>query len=303
MIASALMAVTAIYGWHRPWPSDFAQVWFAARAWAHGQDPYAVVGPGRAFPWGFPLLYPMPAVLVALPLAMFPLPVADILMVGIGAFALAWVLMRDRLDDPRLLVFLSGAGALALQTSQWAPLLCAAALLPGWGFLLAAKPTLGLALLAAWPSWRTLAGMAVFSMISLIAWPAWPWEWLAGLPTATHMIAPAMRPGGFLVLLALYRWREPTARLLVAWACLPQTPVFYEVVPLFLIPRTWTEATILTGLTWVVGLAHRALAPYPTYEAMMGMRGDLMLWGLYLPCVALVLGHASGSSASPDPPR
>lgn len=67
------------------------------------------------------------------------------------------------------------------------------------------------------------------------------------------------------MLIALLRWREPMARLAVAWACMPQTPIPYEAVPLFLIPRTWTESSVLAGLTMLVRELHRLGGPYENY--------------------------------------
>jgi hypothetical protein len=289
----AMAAVTIIYQRTRFQPSDFAQLWFASRAWLHGIDPYSVVGPGRSFDWPFPLFYPMTAVLAAVPLTGFPLAIADPIVVGLGAALFAWVVMRERLDDPRLLMFVSGAGALAVQTSQWSPMLCAAALMPTLGFLLACKPTLGLALLSAYPSRRAVIGIVLFGLVSLIAWPSWPREWLAALPAGTHLVAPILRPGGFLILLALFRWRLPEARLLVAWACMPQTPQFYEAVPLFLIPRTWPEGLTLTGLLYVAGFGYRLGGPYVNYDAYMNAGGMWMLWFLFIPCTVFVLRRAS----------
>jgi hypothetical protein len=276
--------LTFAYGAVRQQPSDFAQLWYAARAWLQGIDPYSAVGPERAFNWPFPLLYPMPAVLAALPFVVFPLRIADALFVGLGMGLFGWVIMRDRLNDPRLLVVVSGAGALAMQTSQWSPLLCAAAFLPWASFLLACKPTLGLALLAAWPSWRTALGISLFAVVSWLAWPSWPLSWIQALPFATHMTAPILRTGGFLILIALRRWREPRARLLVAWASLPQTPELYEAVPLFLVAKTWVEAGVLAMLTIVVGALHHNIGgPYASYEAYMNVGGFWMLWLLYVP--------------------
>src|SRR5689334_6881561 len=62
--------------------SDFAQLWYAARAWRYGMNPYDVVGPGRAFPWPFPLLYPLPAVIVAVPFSFLPVRLAEALFLG-----------------------------------------------------------------------------------------------------------------------------------------------------------------------------------------------------------------------------
>lgn len=292
LIGSSLACVSAAYAGQREMPSDFAQLWHAARAWLAGIDPYSVVGPDKAFVWDFPLLYPMPAVLVAVPFALLPLWLADALFIGTGSGLLAWGLMRDRLDDPRLLVFISGAGALAIQTSQWSPLLCATALLPVLAPLLACKPTLGLALLVWSPSWRTLAGMAGFGIVSLLAFPAWPWRWLEALPSATHMSAPILRPGGFVLLLLLIAWRSPDARLLLALSCVPHTPVLYEAVPLFLVVKTWRESIGLTVLTIAVGVAVKANGPYGGYQPYMTAYGVWMLWLLYVPCAVVVLHRA-----------
>lgn len=269
--------------------SDFMQLWVAAGAWQQGIDPYSVVGPNLTLSWAFPLLYPMPAVLVAVPFSWFPIMVADALFVAIGFFALAWAVTRTDLHDPRLAVFLSLAGILAARNAQWAPLLCAAALTPGMGFLLACKPTLGLAFLIAYPSWRTAFGMASFALVSLIAWPSWPWQWLENLPTATHMSIPIIRPGGFLILAALARWRDPGARLLVALACIPQTPVLYEAVPLFLLVKTWRDGWILSALTAGQLLTVRLTGPHPDFYSWMDASATAMLWWLYIPCTAMVL--------------
>lgn len=281
--------LTALYGLQRVQTSDVMQLWCAARAWLDGADPYAVVGPGRPCDWAFPLLYPMTAVLAVLPLTPLPLAVVDPIVVGLGVSLLAWVLMRDTLDDPRLLVFVSGAATHLLQTSQWSALLCAVARAPAFSWLLACKPTLGLALLAAYPSRHAALGMAAFTIVSLLAWLSWPSEWLALLSAGTHLVAPISRPGGLLLLLALWKWRLPEARLLLAWSCMPQTPQLYEAVPLFLIPRTWPEAGVLTAGTYLAGYLSLRQRPFASYTAYMDTVGGAMLWLLYLPCLAMIL--------------
>lgn len=296
-------ALTAIYGMQRVQTSDVMQLWCAAGAWVEGVDPYGVVGPGRRCDWSFPLLYPMTAVLAVLPLVWLPLRVVDPIVVGLGVGALAWVLMRPRLDDPRLLVFVSGASTHLLQTSQWSPLLCAVARNPAFSWLLACKPTLGLALLAAYPSWHAPLGMAAFTVLSLWAWPSWPREWLAALPAGTHLVAPITRPGGFLLPLALWRWRLPEARLLVAWACMPQTPQFYEAIPLFLIPRTWLEAGFLTAGTYLAGYLTLRQRPFASYDAYMDTAGLWMLWLLYFPCLAMILLRRDTTFRTPSRSR
>jgi hypothetical protein len=49
---------------------------------------------------------------------------------------------------------------MTLQTSQWSLLLTGAALVPAVGFLLVAKPTIGLALFAAFPHWNRRSAAA-----------------------------------------------------------------------------------------------------------------------------------------------
>ena len=64
--------------------SDLDQVWYAATALRHGLNPYDVIGPTATwFHWNWPLYYPMPAVLLALPLSFLPLAVARYVFVGV----------------------------------------------------------------------------------------------------------------------------------------------------------------------------------------------------------------------------
>jgi hypothetical protein len=285
----AFALVTIALRPYRFQPSDLGPLLDSARELRAGRDPYAAIGPGGTIGGPFRLNYPLPAAIAIVPLSFVPLAVADPIFVGLGAFALAWVLVRHDAVGPRFLIFGSLPFIYALQTSQWSPLLTAAALTPAFGALLVCKPNLGLALLAGFPSRKTAVGCAVFGLASVIAFPWWPPEWLRNLSQATHFIAPIRRPGGFLVLLALWRWRRPEARLLVALACAPQTPQFYDTVPLFLLVETWTEGAVLTLLGYAAGAATLAGAPYASYDVLMSVAGNWTTWLIYLPCTALVL--------------
>src|SRR5687768_12873404 len=55
--------------------SDFAIQWFCARVLWGGGDPYLAAGPGRAFEWPAPLVYPATALTALGPLAPLPLHV------------------------------------------------------------------------------------------------------------------------------------------------------------------------------------------------------------------------------------
>lgn len=269
----------------------------AARFLIAGVNPYDAVGPGKEFLSRFPLLYPLPAVLIALPFSGLPLPIADACFVGVGTALLAWALTASARWEPACLVFVSIAFFNVVVTSQWATWITAAALLPSLGFLLACKPTVGAALFIAYPNRRALIGAAGLLVLSLLVMPTWWRDWLRVLPTATHMTPPILRweTGGPLLLLALPFWRDPSARLLLAMGSVPQTPVLYEAVPLFLIVRHIREALLLVALTFLVPIGVTLTEPYATYEAWMEMKGRWMVALIYLPCLGIVLRQATAS--------
>jgi len=274
----------------RPAPSDFTQLWEAARMLLRGENPYALIGPGGSFDYPFPLFYPLPAVVGAMPFAWAPLRLADALFAGTGAALLAWALTRRTFANPQLLVFASFAMMVTAQNVQWSPLLMAAALTPSLGFLFACKPSIGLAMIAAYPSRAGVLAAGAFALITIAVWPGWITAWLAALPSATHMAAPVTQWGGPLILLALLRWRRPEARLLVALACVPQTPVLYEVVPLFLLVQTFREGTLLVVLTGLAGkVIETVAADVADYHAWMAISGQWIVWLVYLPCTVMVL--------------
>ena len=267
--------------------TDFAQVWHGAQALVAGRNPYEAVGPGRAFPWPFPLLYPGTAVLLGTLFAPFTLHWATALFVGLAAGTLAWSFSARRDAPGQWFAFASAAYLSVLRTAQWSPLLIASALTPSLGWLLACKPSAGLALFVAYPSWRAGALGGVFLALSIAVLPSWPADWLAALPSAYHMTAPVtyVTAGGPLILLGLMRWRRPEARLLVALGCIPHTTMLYESLPLFLVARRWQEGLLLAAATWVCMLLQ---APTDYLQRMHTMAGRLTLL-LYMPCVLMVM--------------
>lgn len=274
----------------RPRPSDFGQTWAAARFLLEGINPYDAIGPQGLFSFPFPLLYPLTAVLMAVPLAALPANAADAAFMALSSAALAWALTRKTARNPQLLVFASVAFLTAIGNVQWSPLMTAAGLLPAIGFLLACKPTIGLALLAAYPSWRSIVTAGVFAVATIAIWPWWPGSWLRLLPAQTHIMAPVTLWGGPLVLLGLLKWRRPEARLLVAFACVPHTVVLYETIPLFLVAQTWLEGAILALLTPLVWYLQEYVGgPYSTYESWSLARGQWQVLLFYLPCLLMVL--------------
>ncbi len=290
VIAGLAAGAVSYSFWAKPQiqTSDFSQVWAGAKALREGRPPYLEVGPGLRFDWPFRLIYPLPALVVGLPFSMLPLRVADPLFVSFGAGLLTWALTRKSLENPQLLVLLSLPFLDAIQASQWSPLLVGAVLTPFAGGLLVCKPTIGAALWAGSPSRSGVVLATILVGLSFAIRPAWPWEWASALQTATHSTVPLAVPGGWLILLALLRWRRPESRLLVALSCVPQMVAGYEAVPLFLVARSWLEAAVilvLTSATYLIQWSHS----YPTYDAYAHAGASWMVWLVYLPCTVLVL--------------
>jgi len=271
--------------------TDFAWVWFGARAWLDGLNPYDAVGPGRLYEFWCGLWYPFPTVLVGVPFTLLSLHVANALFVSLSAAALAWAINRRPEDAPKLLVFASFAWLSVVETAQWSALITAAALTPTIGFLLACKPTIGAALFLAYPSRQAFIGAAVFGLVTVALWPWWVSSWLRTIATEYTHFVPIARWGGPLVLLALLRWRRPESRLLVALACIPQTPNLYEAVPLFLLVSTWFEGAALVVLTAVVAFGAQIRFPGtgPGLAEYLLSLQQWMVWAIYLPCTLLVL--------------
>lgn len=292
------LAVGALFGYYRWWlwtfralSNDFGPAWFGARAIVRGLDPYALVGPGLAYPSQWPLVYPMPALLAALPLAPFGEHAAAILMVAIGTGALAYVLTRERWGP--VLGMLGTSVLTSMHNAQWAPLLTGAALVPGAGWLLAAKPTIGLALFAAYPTRRTAIGCAAVVALSLLIDPTWPAHWWANTHALTHQVVGlTVLPVGPLMLLALAKWRRPEARLLLALSCVPLTLTAYDTTPLLLVPAGWLSAlalAVLSHVAWAgVGFHVPPGTPMFSRASAVASAGAMLAW-VYLPCLLLVL--------------
>lgn len=302
-LCGCAFAVLNLIHWGKT-PSDFAQFWGGARALVAGVSPYQVVGPGRAIEWPWFLLYPATALVPVLPLGLLPLVIAKAIWVGVG-FALFTYVVTAR-GYGGLWALSSYAAFHNAKTAQWAPLLSAAAVLPGMGGLLVAKPTVGLALLTYRPSRSALAGALAIIALSFALRPSWIGEWHHALSTspipsavagqqpvgvslASSYVMPALLPNGLFLLAAWLRWRRSEARLLGMLALVPHTTVGYELLPLFLIPSRGWEFAILSIGTWVA-LGGTVLAPaQPTWIGMVTRFGTFAVWCVYLPALLMVL--------------
>jgi hypothetical protein len=240
-------------------PRDFDQIWYAANALLAGRNPYAEIGPGLAFDWPAPLYYPLTAVLTVVPFAPLPRPIAGVLFAAVASGAFVWAATRNSVAPA--VVITSASAAMAAETVQWSPLVAAAFGIPWLGFLLSAKPTVGFAIWGGRPTRLAAYQVLAFLLISLLIFPGWPAEWLAALrhtslATAggTPYLSPIRTLPGVLAAALLLRWRRPEARLVLALACVPQTPLLYETVPLFLVPMTIAEGGVLWVGSWLAAL-------------------------------------------------
>ena len=288
---------------HEPgWPTDFDQWYHAAQAMWQGGNPYDAVGPDRPFRWDWSLNYPLPAVLLTMPLTLVPVAAARVLFATLGGAILGAALGRDRFR--RLALIPSAAFLIAVSRNQWSPFITASFFLPLAAVFLGAKPNMAVPFVAGAASWRQLrwivgAGLVV-GLASLAARPSWPLEWLATLRRIEYVVAPVMRPGGWLFALALLKWRRADARVFLALVCVPQTPSLYDLLPLFVVTRTTREVSLLSLLTHLLFFTIVVLGPFDAFDHYAYRLGNLSIFLVYLPVLAMLLRRPNVFA---DPPR
>jgi hypothetical protein len=106
--------------------------------------------------------------------------------------------------------------------------------------------------------------------------------------TGTELNAPITRVPGFLIVLALLRWRQPEARLLLALACVPQTSSWYETLMPMLVARSKREMQWLVGASGAGYLMQIVMLDYKDEIATTDV-GILMVVFVYLPALVIVL--------------
>jgi len=265
--------------------TDFDLLYHSAVTLTEGTNPY------RSTPahLKYPLFYPLPAVLVAVPFTALPIalarPAFDIAVGWIFAYAL-W-----RQANHALLAVLSGAYIFAMRAGQTTPLVVAASLIPVLGFLLTVKPNTGLACWIARPSRPAVIGGLVLFALTLVLVPSWPLDWWASIQQQSgHIRSPILRPFGWVLLLAALRWRTSGGRLLLASAFIPQNSLPHELLPLVLIPGNAVEMGVFVVGSWIavaftsVGQEHATSLPALVTEVW-----PVLLLSVYLPALFVVL--------------
>jgi hypothetical protein len=277
-------------GWH----TDFALSWFGARSLLQHQDPYPLVGIGRAFGYQDPLVYPPTAFVAVIPLAPFPEYLASTFFVWIstallvyGMTARSWHLLP---------IIPSFSFLVNVRTSQWTILTTAMLFLPALAFFSLTKPQFAVPVVVSAKgkeSWYAAAvGSVALIGISLVLLPGWPLEWLNQVRHHTgNMHAPLTRPLGFLIPLVLLRWRRPEAWFVFLLAAMPQTWDYYNTLPLLALAATYREACALSlvssigGFVWIwIG---RSVAANWTELTLYGPAAIVLF--AYLPVVYAIL--------------
>ena len=232
-------------------------------------------------PYDTPLeQYPFTAALIALPFVRLPPEVAAGLFYGISSALLAFGLTR--LGYQRLFIFLAYPYWAGLITVQWSPIITASAFFPLLLPVTMAKPQVGLPVLLTHANRRGLLVCVAFGVLSLVLMPKWPLLWFGQWGNYQHFIPLLILPGP-LLLLALLRYRERDAILLLLSALVPQR-WFFDSFTLWLIPKTRRQILATVPFSWAVGMWRWYHAPHTMHEV-----GLWTVLGLYLPMLAVVL--------------
>jgi hypothetical protein len=192
-----------------------------------------------------------------------------------------------------LAALLSAPAFQTVSLVQWSGWLACGAMVPWFGWAIACKPNAGLPVLAASRHNRdAIIGMATAVALTLIAFalqPRWVSDWLTAIRGQPHFTPYMLRPGGFLMLLALLRWRRPEARWLIATACVPGTPGIQEAIVFFTWPLSFRQLLVLGllshGALWV-GVLARQRGDFYSY---VGVASIANLVFIYLPALFIVL--------------
>ena len=188
--------------------------------------------------------------------------------VGVSSGLLAFGLARTRAGLAKLPLFVSAPFCMAALLAQWAPLMMAGAVIPSLQFLGAAKPNVAIPCFAYRPTLRGVLLGVAFVAVSLVVIPTWPFDWRDALREAPRYRAPITYVGGPILLLAALRWRRAEARVLLAMSFMPQLTLFYDQLPLWLVPSTVWRSLALSALSWVAWAQWYPNRALPTHVAI-----------------------------------
>lgn len=234
-------------------------------------------------PYTSPLqLYPLPAALFGLPFVWMRPEIAAGIFYGISSALLAFGLSREGYH--RLLIFLAYPYWAGILTAQWPPLIMASAFFP---FLLPAtlaKPQIGLPVVLTHLSRRGVLACIAVLLLSLAIMPRWPMLWMANAGHYERFIPLLVFPG-WLLALALLRYSDRDALLLLLMAIMPQR-WFYDTLILWLIPKTRRAIVWTVFFSWVPGIWRWYHIPHSYVQV-----GRWTVCFIYLPMLVVVLSR------------
>jgi hypothetical protein len=248
----------------------------------------------RQNPYDTPLeQYPLPAAFFAFPFLPVQPEIAAGVFYGISSFLLAFGLTRENYG--RLRVFLAYPYWAGLLTAQWSAIIAASAFFP---MLLPAtmmKPQVGLPVFLTRLSRRGLLACIFLGVLSLAILPQWPLLWLRQTHYYEHFVPLLVFPGP-LLLLALLRYRERHAWLLLLASLMPQR-WFFDGLILWLIPKSRREILFTASFSWGAGIWRWYHQPVSFTEV-----GRTAVIFLYLPMlIVLLLRSRSEPALVTDP--
>jgi hypothetical protein len=235
--------------------------------------------------------YPFTAALFGMPFVRLRPEIAAAIFWGLGSLSLALGLTRDGYH--RLLVFLAYPYWTGLLTAQWSPIIMASAFFPLLLPVTLVKPQVGLPILLTRMSRRGFFACLVLGLISLALLPRWPWLWLGQTGYYQHFFAIMVVPGP-LVLLALFRYRDRDAWLLVLTSLMPQR-WFFDSFILWLIPKSRRAIVATVAFSWCAGI-WRAYHPPTSFDQV----GRWIVLSTYLPMLAIVLFRSREAVLQPE---
>jgi len=288
-ISAAIGTASGVFCWFllahfHQGAADFGWSIAAARDLLARRDPYAA-----------PMqLYPLPSALFGLPFVWMRPEIAGGVFYGISSALMAFGLSRHGCH--RLLVFMAYPYWAGFLTAQWPPLILASAFFPLLLPATLAKPQIGIPVfLTRMTSQGVLACLAVL-ILSLLLVPRWPFLWMSHFHSYARFIPLAVLPGP-LLLLALWRYRDRGAVFLLLMSLMPQR-WFYDMLPLWLIPKSRREILWTAFASWGAGIWRWYYIPHSVTEV-----GRVALVTMYLPMLAVVLLRRGGPGNESAPSR
>ena len=235
----------------------------------------------RKNPYDTPLQqYPLTAAFFGLPFVWLRPEVAAGAFYGVSSALLAFGLTRHGYH--RLLIFLAFPYWAGILTAQWAPLIAASAFFPLLLPVTMVKPQVGLPVALTNLSRKGAIACAVLLLATFLVMPRWPMLWAGQFGYYEHFFPLLVLPGPLLAV-ALWRYRDRVAHLLLLSAILPQR-WFFDSFILWLIPKSRREILLTVFFSWGAGLWRWYETPHSYHEV-----GRWTVVFLYLPMLAVVL--------------